>query len=370
MKDEKILNSIKKSLDQAPLDLLDDIKKEKVEKMSQHDHITNQEPRKNSFNRFIAYASLAASFIFVVFGWNYQTRIPDNYIYLDINPGLEIVTNRQNKVIDLEASNEDSKALLEYIDYKGKGVEDLTKFILDLMIDKDYLDKNNNYLLLSVYNKDELKADSKNAQLNDLIHDYLENNNIDPIVLSQKLDKTSSLEKYAEKYNISINKMTFIRNLILLNPKLEIENLVELNLKQLISLSQNMDLEIEKIIDSSDLDKIKKDVDEQPEELEIKENIDKKHTDNQRSDIALKEKIQEVDRDDEEKEDSSDLNRPIISEEEAKTIALSIANGKIVDFDFDDDDLEYEIEIEANNLEYEIKIDAVSGAVLKVDIDD
>ena len=164
--------------------------------------------------------------------------------------------------------------------------------------------------------------------------------------------------------------MTFIRNLILLNPAFKIEDLVELNLKELISLSKNMDLEIEKIMDISDLDKIKNNVSIKQGRPDVKENMDLEDTNNQKLNMPVKEKNQEVDRDDEEKEDISDSSKSIISEEQARSIALSIANGEIVDFDFDDDDLEYEVEIEADNLEYEIKIDAVSGAVLKVDIDD
>ncbi|NLY85556.1 MAG: hypothetical protein GX077_04285 [Tissierellia bacterium] len=60
----------------------------------------------------------------------------------------------------------------------------------------------------------------------------------------------------------------------------------------------------------------------------------------------------------------------MISAAEARRIALSVANGSITDFDFDEDDLEYEVEIQLGDLEYEIVIDAVTGKILEVEIDD
>ena len=47
-----------------------------------------------------------------------------------------------------------------------------------------------------------------------------------------------------------------------------------------------------------------------------------------------------------------------------------MVNGTVTDIDFDEDDLEYEVEIELGEKEYEVIIDAVTGVVLQLEIDE
>ena len=51
-----------------------------------------------------------------------------------------------------------------------------------------------------------------------------------------------------QKYKISVGKMTFIRNLIILNPNLKTEDLIDISLSELIEISQKYELDIDKII--------------------------------------------------------------------------------------------------------------------------
>ena len=45
MNDKEILNSLKSSINEAPIDILDNIKNEKIVKMTEHDDITRQESK-------------------------------------------------------------------------------------------------------------------------------------------------------------------------------------------------------------------------------------------------------------------------------------------------------------------------------------
>lgn len=83
-------------------------------------------------------------------------------------------------------------------------------------------------------------------------------------------------------------------------------------------------------------------------------------------------------------ESSQDVSEPkatpapakpkMISEQQAKNIALAKASGTITDFELDEDDdrLVYEIEIHNGKMEYEFKIDAYTGAIVEYqeDLDD
>ena len=82
-------------------------------------------------------------------------------------------------------------------------------------------------------------------------------------------------------------------------------------------------------------------------------------------------KIEQDDRDD----DDIELQNvsPKISLDEAKKKALAEVNGTITEAELDDDDnrLLYEIKIQTSNYrEAEVKIDAATGKVLKVEMDD
>jgi hypothetical protein len=268
MREEQILNSIKRSVDQAPIDILENIKEAPRVKVLRHDEITRQDTRKFSLSKMMSYASIAAVFILLLFGLQYQTRLPDSYVYLDVNPSIEIVTNRMDKVIDLRADNLDGEGLIEGLEYKGKEIYQVTEEILDRMMSKSYLSKDHEFLLLSVYNKNQGKAEQQKQDLDKRIHEHLQARELQPIVLTQKLDNTSTIESYAKEYGISVSKMTFIRNLIILNPELQARDLADLSIEELVKISQGMGLELEKIIDSADLDRIQTQLPEsEPEEV-------------------------------------------------------------------------------------------------------
>lgn len=74
----------------------------------------------------------------------------------------------------------------------------------------------------------------------------------------------------------------------------------------------------------------------------------------------------------EEKEKQDAKSNPVISEHEAIEKALEQFSGNVDDVDLEDDDgrLYYEIEVEREDLEAEIMIDAYTGEVLIIEIDD
>ena len=382
MKEKEILKSLKDSIDKAPIDLLDDIKKAPRTKMLKHDQITRQETKSNPFKKFMPYASIAAAFLLVFFGWNYQTRMPDSHIFIDVNPSIEITTNRINKVIDIGASNKDGKSIIKDFNYKGMTVDQVTEEILDRMYDEGYFNKDHKFLLLSIYNKNGEKSEIQKLKMDKKIHEHMKKKSFEPIVLSQKLEKTSSIESFSREYGISISKMTFIRNLLILNPELETKELVSLTIEELVSLSQGMGIDLDKILDSTDFEKIGEgeeiivdkalEIEEANSEMTVGKEDKKDDEDYDDNDDEEKDDDDDDDTDDDDYDDDEKkaLSHNIISIEQAKKIALSRVNGKITDVDFDEDDLEYEIEIELDDIEYEITIDGKTGEILEVEVDD
>lgn len=345
MKDKEILDSLKRSIDEAPIDLLDSIKNQKVAKMMKHDDITRQK-RKIPLKPIMSFASIAAMFFLVFFNFQ-QLRMPDSEIYLDVNPGIHITTNSKDEVIKLEGINQEAMKIIDDVEYKGRNLNEVTEEILDSLLYKEYIDEEDEVMLLSIFNKDKEKSKNQANDLNELIHIKLDDVNMNPILLTQSLDRSSTIENFADKYGISVGKMTFIRNMIILNPDLNTEDLVNLTLRELVELSRQTGIDIDRIIEGSDMNRITEpeptpepEPDPTPEPTPAPE---------------------------------STPNEPsLIGEARAREIALERANGRIVDFELEWDDgrPEYKIEIVARGYEYEIEIHGYTGEVLDIDRDE
>lgn len=255
MNDKRIEESIKRVVDGAPIDLLDQIKAKTVPKMLHHDAITRQS-KGSSLRKRIMPMATAAAVIFMAGFWQYQYRTPDSEIYMDINPSIELVTNRRNQVIDILPGNEDGAELVYGLDYKGEDYLEVTEEILDLMILKGYLDDNEQLMLLSVYNENLDKESVQLTELDAFIHGYLLERGIDPVILGQKIEMTNTIRDYAREYGISASKMTFIRNLMILHPDLVLDELVPLSLQELVELSRQLGIDLKGIIESQDWEKL------------------------------------------------------------------------------------------------------------------
>jgi len=302
MNETKIVERISNILDSAPIDLLNQIKAEPVEQMLKHDEITSQKKTKSIMTKMIPLA--AAAILLLMFGtWRYQYFTAYTEIYMDINPSIELVTNRRSQVIDIKTGNTEGEELIKDISYKGKNYLEVTSEILDELIVSGYLSESNELILLSVYNKNIEKEASHLNELDQYIHEYLTSKDIDTVVLGQKIEKTNTLRDYANEYGISLSKMTFIRNLMILHPELEIEELVELSLQELVELSRQLGIDLKGIIESQDWDKIPEETDkpEKPEVVPTEPDDDK--DDKDRKDKGKGKEDNDVDDNDDENDD-------------------------------------------------------------------
>lgn len=342
MNEKNINERIKRIVDDAPIDLLDQIKEKPVARMMRHDEITSQKKPKTLVEKLIPLA--AAAILLVMFGtWQHQYLAADTEIYMDINPSIEIVTNRKSQVIDIKAGNMEGEDLIENLSYKGKDYLEVTGELLDELILSGYLGEARELLLLSVYNKDMEKETSQLSELDTYIHNYLRERGIDPVVLGQKIEKTNSIEDYAREYGVSLSKMTFIRNLMILHPDLQVEELVKMSIRDLLKLSRNLGIDLEGIIESQDWEKIDEEV-----VPEMDDDLD--------------------DQDDDDKEDEMEPARTRLTLEEARRIALGRVNGTIMEEDTDDDS--YDFEIRLNGRKYEIEVHAYTGVIEDFDVED
>ena len=256
MNEMKIKDHLEKAIDQAPIDLLEKIKEQPIVKMLKHDEITRGNSLYKSLKPYLTMASVAAVFLVAIINFQVQFNTVDSIIYLDVNPSIQISINKQNQVIDVEAINEDGIAIIKDLDFKRKELQLVTKEVLDQLVSRAFIKESEDIILVSVYNKKEDKAESEIILIKEVINQHLAKSNYSPIIITQAIDKSNTIEDLAKKYSISAGKMTLIRNLMLLNPNLNLDELVNLSLQDLIQHANNLEMDLRLNIEKSELKRI------------------------------------------------------------------------------------------------------------------
>jgi ABC-type ATPase involved in cell division/uncharacterized membrane protein YkoI len=238
---------------------------------------------------------------------------------LDVNPSIEIMSNKLNKVVELNPLNDDAKELLKHYKVDNNSLNKVIIDLADLMVLKGYISGGkDNLVMISV--DDDTVNQKVVDKLNKAIAAYLQNKQIEATIFNQAIPKNQdSKETVKEVVAKKINK---------LDDNKTYEELLKMSVKDLIEYAEERNITPQSLFD----------------------------------------RIVRINKKDEPKDPND-----IITVEKAKEIALELVDGEIVKFklDKDVDDLKYEIEIisKANGKKYEIEIDAYTGKVLKFEID-
>jgi len=343
--EERLYNSIQ----DAPINLKDKLKNTEVEKMIEHDNITSQENKNKGFAKwkpFVAVATIMIVFLAGYFGYYTQYRAVDSIVYLDVNPSVEISTNKQDKVLDIRALNDDAEDYLDNYEFKGKDLDEVSIELIDRFIDKGYLDQSHNTILISIRNENEEKSKEQKERLNTKVKEYLEDKNIKPVVLAQSIKEED--DDFDETYEISEGRLIFIEKLIRANENFKIQDLVDLSLEELVTLAEDNNIDVKSIIDDYYDDMDDDDMVDDDDDMDDEDDDD--------------------DMDDDEMDDED-----LITRERAEEIAIDrVGGGEVEEIELDEDDgrYKYEIEVKHNGYEYELEIDARNGDIIEFERDD
>ena len=75
-------------------------------------------------------------------------------ISLDVNPSVEIIVNRQDKVLEANSRNADGDVILKEMDLKGSDLNVAVNAIIGSMVRNGYINELSNSVLVSVNSKD------------------------------------------------------------------------------------------------------------------------------------------------------------------------------------------------------------------------
>ena len=112
----------------------------------------------NRATRLIAAA--AAVLLLVSGGVGYNTMAVQAYSYVsvDVNPSIEYAVNRLNRVVDVEALNEDAASIVSELKAEGiknKTLSEAMEMTGDLLNDSGYISEEEDYILVNVTGGDE-----------------------------------------------------------------------------------------------------------------------------------------------------------------------------------------------------------------------
>lgn len=334
-------------------------------------------------------------------------------ISLDVNPSIEIKINKDEKVLDVVAKNEDAISIIGDMDFKGSNLNVTVNALIGSLVRNGYINELANSILISVENKNADEALALEERLMQEISKIVENSSI----LYQSLNTTDEIKELAQKYGITEGKAQLVKEIVDASTIYEYEDLAGLNINELNLLKKNNETGIQRTGSPSDKayvgsDKAKEvalkhagfnEADVLMEKTELDYEMQKmvyevEFTHNGIEydyviDATTGEIIQNFSEKDDDyyvapstnnntnsntgnqsKPSSTVNNSSSVSEAQAKQAALSHAGVKESDVSFyrvekeyDDGVLKYEIDFMVGNVEYDYEVNANTGAIIKAE---
>lgn len=283
--------------------------------------------------------------------------VPDSRVDIDVNPGVEIVTNKKNKVLEVQSTNNDGEIVIDGMDLKNTELKVAVNALIGSMVQKGYIVDNSTGILVTVRNGDPDKAQKVKEEVLDDINFALYKNDLKANVMNQTLTDTVDVSKFAKENNISVGKAVFVLNLAAKDNSLDAKELAKMKISEIAEIVAKKGIDIRDIVDYDDDDSIWENISDAIEDIDEDVNENATVTKENESVYSAGTKKQ-------------------ISVDEAKQIALAHANlaQKDVTFvktklDNEDNRIVYKIEFVISNIEYDYKIDAVSGEIISSDSD-
>ena len=353
---------IERKLDAAvsgmiPKDMFDRISENIVSANPERiERVVKKEKKKNFniFSRSFMGVAAAACILLVVaiigvpyYGNNF---VPDSHVDIDVNPGVEIVTNKKNKVLNVQSTNKDGADVIDNMDLKNTELKVAVNALIGSMVQKGYIVNNNTGILVTVRNDNPEKANKVKEEILYDINFALYTNDVQANVMNQTFKNNADANKFARENNISIGKAVFVLNLAAKDSSLDAKELAKMKITDIANLVAKKGIDIRDIVDYDDDDSIWENIADAIEDIDEDAGISMKNT--------------------------ADAGNKQIGIEAAKQIALADAKVALKDVTFIKAELDnedgravYEIEFYSGNVEYDYDIDALSGEIISNDFD-
>lgn len=318
----------------------------------------------------------------------------DSLVDLDVNPGIELLTNQKNRVLEAYATNGDGDKVLSGMDLQNVDLQVALNAIVGSMVQQGYMTKDTKGVLVTVQNKDQKKADNLRKLVVKEMEIALSTEDMNAAVFHQVISsQNNNASAFARKNNISLGKAVFVLNLANKASSLNAKELAKMKISEIAKLVADKNIDIRDIIEYDSDDSLWENIADAIEDINEGDDDYIVATKQQGSTQAVQVQPSETQASvqTQAQTQAATQTQPQtqpqtqaqtkaqpqqggrISADKAKAIAFGhagVSAGQVRDLSVEyDDDGVYEIDFKVGNMEYDYEIGAVDGSIRKADVE-
>ena len=331
-------------------------------------------------------AAACVALILVVGGIFYYrgNLMVDSLVDLDVNPGIELLTNQKNRVLEAYATNGDGDKVLSGMDLQNVDLQVALNAIVGSMVQQGYMTKDTKGVLVTVQNKDQKKADNLRKLVVKEMEIALSTEDMNAAVFHQVISsQNNNASAFARKNNISLGKAVFVLNLANKASSLNAKELAKMKISEIAKLVADKNIDIRDIIEYDSDDSLWENIADAIEDINEGDDdyfvvapqqgstqaVQVQPTETQ----AAVAQTQTQPQTQAQTQPQTQAAPQRISADKAKAIAFGhagVSAGQVRELSVEyDDDGVYEIDFKAGNMEYDYEIGAVDGSIRKANVE-
>lgn len=132
------------------------------------------------------------------------------YVYLDVNPSIEIALDENNVVIKCVALNEEAFLVTDGLNFEGVELNTALNALISSMYLKGFLDEVDNSMLISVDLENKVDESAFLSYITMQVNEVFTNSQMQCSIIAQSLSVSEDLKKRAKEQGISVGKMFLI----------------------------------------------------------------------------------------------------------------------------------------------------------------
>ena len=321
----------------------------------------------------------------------------DSLVDLDVNPGIELLTNQKNRVLKGYATNADGEKVLSGMDLQNVDLQVALNAIVGSMVQQGYMTKDTKGVLVTVQNKDQKKADNLRKLVVKEMEIALSTEDMNAAVFHQVISgQNNNASAFARENNISLGKAVFVLNLAKKDSSLNAKELAKMKISEIAKLVADKNIDIRNIIEYDSDDSLWENIADAIEDMNEGDDdyivattqqgntqaVQVQPTETQAAVAQTQSQTQAQTQPQTQSQTQSQTQAQTkaqlqqggrISADKAKAIAFGhagVSAGQVRELSVEyDDDGVYEIDFKVGNTEYDYEIGATDGSIRKADVE-